>query len=65
LTAAHISRISTSPPANSAAVNSGPRKIQSTIPISKTRFVEANMNATVAGRPAPFWKTLLAIAIAA
>jgi hypothetical protein len=50
---------------NSAAVNAGPRKIQSTIPSSKTRLVEANMKARVAGRPAPFWNRLLAIAIAA
>jgi hypothetical protein len=48
------SRISRKPPTNSAAVNSGPRKIQSTIPSSKTRFVEATMNARAAGSPAPF-----------
>jgi hypothetical protein len=58
-------RMSTKPPANSAAVNSGPRKIHSTIPSSKTRLVEANMNASAAGSPAPFWNVLLAIAIAA
>jgi hypothetical protein len=51
-----LSRISSRSPANSAAVNAGPRKTHSTIPISKTRFVEANMNATAAGSPAPFWK---------
>jgi hypothetical protein len=64
-TAAHISRMSRKPPTNSAAVNSGPRKIQSTIPSSKTRLVEANMKAIVAGSPAPFWKVDLPIAIAA
>ena len=31
-----------------------PEKTHRTIPISKTRFVEANMNATAAGSPAPF-----------
>jgi hypothetical protein len=42
------------PPRNSANVNSQPRKIQSTIPISKTRFVEANWNAIAAPKLAPF-----------
>ena len=35
-------------------VNSQPRKIQSTIPISKTVFVEANWNAIAAAKLAPF-----------
>jgi hypothetical protein len=59
-----MSRIRISPPTNSAAVNSGPRKIQSTIPSSNTRFVDANMKASAAGSPAPFWKVDLAIAMA-
>jgi hypothetical protein len=51
--------------ADSAAVNCQPRKIQRTIPISKTRFVEANWKAIAAARLAPFWNIDLAIATAA
>ena len=53
------------PPRNSASVNSQPRKTQITIPISKTRFVDANWNAIAVARLAPFWNIDLAIAIAA
>jgi hypothetical protein len=38
----HMNVMRNRPPTNSASVNCQPRKIQSTIPISKTRFVEAN-----------------------
>ena len=43
--AAHISAIKKIPPTNSASVNCQPRKIHMTIPISNTRFVDANWNA--------------------
>ena len=59
------SAISTIPPTNSAAVNCQPRKTQSTIPSSKTRFVEANWNVIAAARLAPFWNIDFAIATAA
>src|SRR5919108_419996 len=45
----HITTISTSPPTNSASVNCQPRKIQRTIPSSKTRFVD--VQAAQAGDP--------------
>ena len=53
------------PPRNSASVNSQPRKIHITIPISNTRFVEANWNAIALARLAPFWNIDFAIATAA
>ena len=52
--AIHISTIRISPPTNSASVNCQPMKTQITIPISKTRFVEANCRAIAAARLAPF-----------
>ena len=63
--AIHISTIRISPPTNSASVNCQPMKTQITIPISKTRFVEANWKAIAAARLAPFWKSDFAIATAA
>ena len=51
----HISTIRIRPPTNSASVNCQPRKIQSTIPISKTRFVEANWKTIAVAKLAPFW----------
>jgi len=54
-----------SPPMNSAAANCQPIRTQSTIPSSNTRFVEANWKASAEAADAPFWKRLLAIAIAA
>ena len=53
------------PPTNSANVNSQPRKIHITIPISNTRFVDANWNAITDAKLAPFWNSDFAIAIAA
>jgi hypothetical protein len=53
------------PPTNSASVNCQPRKIQITIPISKTRFVDANWKTIADARLAPFWKSDFAIATAA
>jgi len=50
---------------NSASVNCQPISSQSTIPSSKTRFVEANWKASVDAAEAPFWKSDFAIAIAA
>ena len=61
----HINTIRIRPPTNSASVNSQPRKIHITIPISKTRFVEANWNTIAETRLAPFWKIDFAIATAA
>ncbi len=61
----HISTIRIRPPTNSASVNCQPMKTQITIPISKTRFVEANWNAITAARLAPFWKSDFAIPTAA
>ena len=46
-------------------MNSQPRKIHITIPISKTSFVDANWNAIAAARLAPFWNVDFAIATAA
>ena len=60
-----MSRMSTIPPTNSASVNCQPRKIHITIPISKTRFVEANWKAIAVARLAPFWNIDFAIATAA
>ena len=51
-------------PRNSASVNPA-EKIRITIPISNTRFVEANWNAIAVARLAPFWNIDLAIATAA
>ena len=61
----HISTIRISPPISSASVNCQPMKIQSTIPSSKTRFVEANWNTIADTRLAPCWKSDFAIATAA
>ena len=61
----HISTIRITPPTNSASVNCQPRKIHITIPISKTRFVEANWKTIAETRLAPFWNTDFAIATAA
>ena len=60
-----MSGIRISPPRNSASVNSQPRKTHMTIPISNTRFVEANWNAIAVARLAPFWNIDFAIATAA
>ena len=57
--------ISTSPPTNSASVNCQPISTHTTIPSSNTRLVDANWNASADAALAPFWKRLLAIAIAA
>jgi hypothetical protein len=46
-------------------VNSQPRKIHITIPISNTRFVDANWKTIALARLAPFWNIDFAIAIAA
>ena len=53
------------PPTNSARVNCQPSRIQSTRPSSQTRLVEANWKASEVAAEAPFWKSDLAIAIAA
>ena len=65
LSPAHMNAIRNRPPTSSASVNSQPRKIQITIPSSKTRFVEANWNAIADTRLAPFWSIDFAIATAA
>ena len=57
--------IITRPPMNSASVNCQPIRTHITIPSSITRFVEANWKASADAALAPFWKRLLAIAIAA
>ena len=62
---AHMKAIRSSPPTNSASVNSQPRKIHITIPSSKTRFVDANWNAIAETRLAPFCSIDFAIATAA
>ena len=61
----HISTIRKIPPTNSASVNCQPMKIQMTIPISKTRFVEANWKTIADAKLAPFWNIEFAIAVAA
>ena len=61
----HMSAMRTMPPTNSASVNSQPRKIQITMPSSKTRFVDANWNAIADTKLAPFWNSDFAIATAA
>ncbi len=61
----HIRAMRKIPPTNSAAVNCHPMKTQSTIPISNTRFVEANWNTIAVAKLAPFWNIERAIAIAA
>src|SRR4051794_35784037 len=53
------------PPTNSARVNCQPIRIQITRPSSQTRLVEANWKASEVTAEAPFWKSDLAIAIAA
>ncbi len=53
------------PPTYSARVNCQPSSTQSTSPSSQTRLVEANWKASAEAAEAPFWKRLLAIAIAA
>ena len=60
-----ISAIRTIPPTNSASVNCQPIRIQMTRPSSQTRLVEANWKASEVTAEAPFWKSDLAIAIAA
>ena len=62
---AHMKAIRSTPPTSSASVNCQPRKIQITIPSSKTRFVDANWNAIADTRLAPFWSIDFAIATAA
>ena len=62
---AHMSAIITRPPTNSASANCHPMRIQRTRPSSQTRLVEANWKARAEAADAPFWKRLLAIAIAA
>ena len=58
-------RSSRCPPRYSASVNCQPISTQRTSPSSQTRFVEANWKASAVAAEAPFWKRLLAIAIAA
>ena len=60
-----IRAIITKPPRNSASVNCQPSRIQITSPSSQTRLVEANWKASEVTAEAPFWKSDLAIAIAA
>ncbi len=60
-----ISTIIRIPPRYSARVNCQPISTQSTSPSSQTRLVEANWKASAEAAEAPFWKRLLAIAIAA
>src|SRR3954463_11592212 len=57
--------IRTLPPANSASVKRQPSSTHRTSPSSQTRFVEANWNASAETAEAPFWKSDLAIAMAA
>src|SRR4051794_306348 len=57
--------IRTMPPKNSASVNCHPISTQRTSPSSQTRLVEANWKASAVTAEAPFWKSDLAIAIAA
>jgi len=60
-----ISTIIAIPPTYSARVNCQPISTQSTRPSSQTRLVEANWKASAEAAEAPFWKSDLAIAIAA
>ena len=60
-----MSPIITSPPTYSPSVNCQPRSTHSTSPSSHTRLVEANWKASADAAEAPFWKSDLAIAIAA
>ena len=53
------------PPTNSAAANCQPSSTMSTIPSSRTRFVDANMKMSAVVRSAPFWNSDFAIAVAA
>src|ERR1700735_4879015 len=53
------------PPTNSARVDCQPSRTQMTMPSSTTRLVEANWKARADAAEEPFWKRLLAIAIAA
>ncbi len=53
------------PPTYSPTVNCQPISTHSTRPSSHTRLVEANWKARAEAAEAPFWKRLLAIAIAA
>ncbi len=46
-------------------MNCQPSRIQITSPSSQTRLVEANWKASEVAAEAPFWKSDLAIAIAA
>ena len=64
-TPSHISAIRKIPPTNSASVNCQPMKIQRTIPISKTRLVEANWKTIAVEKLAPFSNIERAIAVAA
>ena len=61
----HISAMRKIPPTNSASVNCQPMKIQRTIPISNTRFVDANWKTIAVAKLAPFWNIERAIAVAA
>ena len=60
-----ISAIMMIPPTYSARANCQPIRTQSTSPSSQTRLVEANWKASAVAAEAPFWKSDLAIAIAA
>jgi len=62
---AAISTIRITPPTYSASANCHPISTQSTRPSSQTKLVEANWKASAVVAEAPFWKSDLAIAIAA
>ena len=53
------------PPTYSASANCQPIRTQRTSPSSQTRLVEANWKDSAVTAEAPFWKSDLAIAIAA
>ena len=53
------------PPTNSAAANCQLSRITRTMPSSRTRLVEANMNTMAVRKSAPFWNSDLAMAVAA
>ncbi len=57
--------ISTNAPTVSASTNRQPIKSHNTKPNSKTRLVDANMNASVGTRAAPFLNAARAAATAA
>src|ERR1700722_5674230 len=60
-----MTTIRTRPPTNSARVNCQPSRTQMTMPNSTTRLVDANWKSRADAAEEPFWKRLLAIAIAA